>query len=128
MQRVSIKAEIIESDCAVIRVSGAIVANLGGTDIVEVAAGVMEKLSSPRLIIDLGNVRYLDSYSFGWISKTHQKAVEQGGKLALCNANNDIMYLFELTNFIKAVPVYATESDAREALLSGNEDKRILPD
>jgi anti-anti-sigma factor len=110
----------------VIRLKGTIITNLSGTVVVDVIQEVIESQNPPRIVFDLTGVTYLDSYSFGWITKVYKQVADKKGSFVVSNPNEDIRYLFEMTNFVKIVPVYPTVEDAREALLTGNTEKRLI--
>jgi len=75
--------------------------------------------------VNLADVNYLDSFSFNWILNIYRQIAGKGGILAMCELNDDILELFQVTNFGKALPIYATEADARNALTTGDDSKRI---
>ncbi|MBD3392288.1 MAG: STAS domain-containing protein [Chitinivibrionales bacterium] len=125
LSKVTVTSSIDEQGIAVVRVEGAIVTNLSGTDAAPVMKEILHKSNPPRVILNLANVRYLDSYSFNWIIKLMKECEKGEGMFAISDPNDDIMALFDLSSFGKAVPVYATEQDAREAMLGGDDSKRI---
>jgi len=124
--KVTVSNELLEDGISVIRLKGTIITNLSGTVVVDVIQEVIESQNPPRIIFDLTGVTYLDSYSFGWITKVYKQVLDKKGCFVVSNPNEDIRYLFEMTNFVKIVPVYPTVEDAREALISGNTEKRMI--
>lgn len=124
--KVTVSNELLEDGISVIRLKGTIITNLSGTVVVDVIQEVIESQNPPRIIFDLTGVTYLDSYSFGWITKVYKQVLDKKGSFVVSNPNEDIRYLFEMTNFVKIVPVYPTVEDAREALISGSTEKRML--
>jgi anti-anti-sigma factor len=110
---------------AVVHVKGSIITNLSGTDAAPVMEEILSTCNPPKVILNLANVRYLDSYSFNWVIRLMKESERKGGSFAISDPNKDILSLFELSSFGKAVPVYLTEKDAREALTSGNDAARI---
>ncbi|MBD3390827.1 MAG: anti-sigma factor antagonist [Chitinivibrionales bacterium] len=125
VKSVSVTSSIYDDGSAVVRVRGEIVTNLKATEIVRVVDVLMEDQSPPKIVISLDDLNYVDSYSFNWILSIYREIQDRGGLLAICDLNNDILELFQMTNFLKAVPVYATEEEARNALKSGDESGRI---
>ena len=109
----------------VVSVKGAIVTNLSGTEVAPLMENLMKSGRQPHTILSLANVRYLDSYSFIWIIKLMNDIEKLGGAFAISDPNDDILALFDLSSFGKAVPVYRTETEAHAAILSGNDAARI---
>ncbi|MBD3390826.1 MAG: anti-sigma factor antagonist, partial [Chitinivibrionales bacterium] len=100
--------------------------NIGVTTVDKVVRETVEQADMPKLILNLSDVSYLDSFSFGWIMKTYKEIRKKGGEFAICCPNEDILYLFEVTDFSRVVPAYRTEAEAREAIRTGNQSKRIV--
>ncbi len=114
---VTASKRIDDEGIATVYVNGLIITNISATDVVDVMRECIDTLVPPFIILNLSHVQYLDSYSFGWLCKTKNSVSKRGGKFVICCLNSDIQYLFELTNFHKAVPVYETEQSARDALV-----------
>jgi anti-anti-sigma factor len=66
------------------------------------------------LIIDLGNVTYINSAGLGAIFALHQHARDRGGKLAIARPQPSIRRLLDTVNVPKLIPVTETVDDARE--------------
>jgi anti-anti-sigma factor len=125
LAKVEVSKSVDSEGITVVRVKGAIVTNLSGTDAAPVMEEVMKSGGQPKVILNLASVRYLDSYSFNWIIKLMREIQKAGGAFAISDPNEQVQALFELSSFGKAVPVYRTEHDAREAIVSGDESRRI---
>ena len=110
----------------VVHVNGLVITNIGTTIVDREVQEVLLGAETPRVVLNLSNVSYLDSFSFGWIMRIYREIRQKGGEFALCCPNEDILYLFEVTDFSRVVPAYHTEKDAREALITGNQSKRIV--
>jgi anti-sigma B factor antagonist len=123
-QIVATKAEH-DSGASIVSVKGMIVTNLADTEVASILAEILKSSSAPKVVLNLASVRYIDSFSFNWIIKLKKEIEGRGGRLTISDPNDDILNLFELTNFGKAVPVYAKEDDALDALTSGAQGKRI---
>ena len=124
-KNVSATTDISDDGIAVVTVKGKIVTSLSATAVVGVIESLTRETEVPQIIISLKYLDYIDSYSFNWILNVYRKQVESGGTLALCEPNEDIMELFQITNFGKAIPIYRTEADARDAFKTGNANSRI---
>lgn len=124
-EKVFASKAVDKNGIAVVYVNGTIITNFSGTEVVEIVQEVIETSTRPRIILNLKDVRYIDSYSFGWLCMVRRDIGAKQGEFVICHLNEYMLYLFKITNFIKAVPVYATEEEAREALLSGSEENRL---
>jgi anti-anti-sigma factor len=113
------------SGASIVSVKGMIVTNLAGTEVAEIVSEILKSSAAPKVVFNLSGVRYIDSYSFNWIIKLKKEIEGRGGRLTISDPNDDILNLFDLTNFGKAVPVYAKENDALDALSTGAAGKRI---
>jgi anti-sigma B factor antagonist len=51
----------------------------------------------PRLVIDLRNVQFIDSTGLGMLVSVLREAREQGGGVALLNANREVGRLLQIT-------------------------------
>ncbi len=111
---------------AVVHVTGLVITNLGTTTVNEEIEQLIVDMDTPKIILNLSDVSYLDSFSFGWIMGVYRAIRAKGGEFALCSPNEDIRYLFEITDFTRVVPAYRTEQEAREAIVTGNQSKRIV--
>jgi anti-anti-sigma factor len=124
-EHVVVRKEDAENGIAVIHIEGAVVTNLGNTLADSLVHSVLAEASPPKIILNVAGVSYLDSFSFGWIMKVFKEIREKKGDFAICCPNNDVLYLFEITDFTRIIPAYRTEQDAQEAIATGNQGKRI---
>jgi anti-anti-sigma factor len=122
----SVTLTVDDSGTAVVRICAQVIINILDTIIMQKVREYVDATDSPRVVIDLSEVGYLDSFSFTSIIKVRSQVREKSGELALCCPNDDILYLFELTNFLKAVPVYRTLDQAIKALAGGSHGGRIV--
>ncbi|HZA77251.1 MAG TPA: STAS domain-containing protein [Acidimicrobiales bacterium] len=67
---------------------------------------------SPRLVLDLEGVDFLDSTGLGTIVSALKRARTHGGDLRLVCTEARIRRLFEITGLDKAVPLHASLDDA----------------
>ena len=101
----------------VIYINGNIICNLSGTCVREEIDKALQE-DKPRIVLNIRDVRYLDSYSFGYLAKASKQAKEKGGNLSVSNANMDVANVIRMMHFDKAVPVYETEDEAVEKVRS----------
>lgn len=52
-----------------------------------------------HLILNMADLSYLSSAGLRILKKTHIKMNKKGGVLSLCNVNDNIMEVFEITGF-----------------------------
>jgi len=125
VKSVSATTRVYDDGVAVVYVKGEIVTNLRATEVVKIVESLMKEHVPPKIVISLGRLNYIDSFSFNWILNVYKEIAAKKGQLAICDPNEDIIELFEVTNFGKGVPIFQTEAEAREALNTGDDSKRI---
>jgi anti-anti-sigma factor len=124
-EKVIARKEDAGNGVTVIHIEGIVVTNLGNTAADTLMQSVLAEASPPRIILNVAGVSYLDSFSFGWIMKVFKEIRAKKGDFAICCPNADILYLFEITDFTRIIPANRTEEDAKEAIATGNQGKRI---
>jgi len=70
---------------------------------------------SVKLLVDLGQVGYIDSSGMGALVATLKHARTAGGDLHLCTLQDDVRAIFEMTRLIKAITIHATRGEALAA-------------
>jgi anti-sigma B factor antagonist len=65
-----------------------------------------------RVVIDLGNVVYIDSSGMGGLMGAASRARAAGGRLKLCSVPEKVMRLFEAGNLQRAFEIYPHEAAA----------------
>jgi anti-sigma B factor antagonist len=68
-----------------------------------------------KLVLDLGNVAYIDSSGLGALVAAMKQARAVGGNLRLCGLQDDVRSILEMTRLIKVITVH---SDRQEAVAS----------
>jgi anti-anti-sigma factor len=61
--------------------------------------------SSPKLIVDLAGVPYMDSYGLGIIMHAVKTARKAGGDIKLCALRPDVRTIFDVTGLSKHVSI-----------------------
>ncbi len=69
-----------------------------------------------KIIIQLGNVRFIDSSGLGALLSGNKLITAKSGKLILVNIQKQVLAMFELTRLNRVFEIYA---DANEAFNSG---------
>lgn len=72
--------------------------------------------SLPKLVIDLSQVKYMDSSFIGALVAGLKHVLTKHGEMALVNVQSDVMALFELTRLDKVFKIYTTVADAVKSL------------
>ena len=106
-----VNVEKKQGNIFVVYINGNIICNLSGTCVRDEVDKILET-NNPRIVLNIRDVRYLDSYSFGWLIKTHKDAKAKNGNFAICDLNDDILGLMQMVNFDKAVKIFKKEEDA----------------
>ncbi len=78
--------------------------------------------SSPRLLIDLSEVPFMDSAGLGALIGGIRRAREAGGDVAVACSRPTLTRLLHTTGFDRIVSVTETVEDAAASLLSGHTD------
>jgi anti-sigma B factor antagonist len=71
---------------------------------------------APKLVIDLSQVKYMDSSFIGALVAGLKHVLTKQGEMALVNVQNDVLALFELTRLDKVFKIHSTVSDAIRSL------------
>jgi anti-sigma B factor antagonist len=58
-----------------------------------------------HLVLDIQNVRYMDSACVGCMVETLNKLTRSGGRIALANPASSVAYLFRLTRLDRVFPI-----------------------
>ncbi|MGB7981296.1 MAG: STAS domain-containing protein [Candidatus Nanopelagicales bacterium] len=67
---------------------------------------------SPRLVVDLSKVAFLDSTGLGVLVKALKHSREAGGWLHLVITSDRIRKIFEITGLDASIPIFDTAQDA----------------
>ncbi|MGQ9818610.1 MAG: STAS domain-containing protein [Candidatus Kapaibacteriales bacterium] len=87
---------------------------IGGDETDELRKTLREITDGPKnkIIIDMGNVTYLNSTALGVLISAHESITKKGGKIVLCNLDKSIENLFVITKLTLVFPIYATLEEA----------------
>ena len=70
------------------------------------------ELENKKLIIDLGDVLYLNSTALGVLISAHANYSKREGKIKLCQLNKNLENLFVITKLALIFDSYATQEEA----------------
>src|SRR5216683_606465 len=65
-----------------------------------------------KVLVDLGQVGYVDSSGMGALVASLKHARTAGGELRLCALQDDVRAIFEMTRLNKAVTIHPSRSEA----------------
>lgn len=71
---------------------------------------------APKLVIDLSNIKYMDSSFIGALVAGLKHVLTKQGEMTLVNVQSDVLALFELTRLDKVFKIYPTVTDAIKSL------------
>lgn len=115
MDKVIVSSEEKPGNIYIVYINGNIICNLSGTPVRAEVDRILAN-DNPKIILNIKDVRYLDSYSFSWLAKVFKEAKAKGGSFAISNPNQEVAYLMEMVRFSQAVSIFDTEEQALRAL------------
>ena len=86
-----------------------------GGDETDELQSTIKKLSEAenlKLVIDLGEVSYLNSSALGVLISAHANYTKRGGKVKLCQLNKNLENLFVITKLSLIFDTYSSEMEA----------------
>jgi anti-sigma B factor antagonist len=102
-------------DVAVLDISGRITLGEGNIILREIVRGLIDS-GNKKIVLNLGEVQYVDSSGVGELVKTHTTVRNQGGKLRLVNLNKRIHDLLEMTRLAAVFDIEPDEASAIRSL------------
>ena len=69
-----------------------------------------------RMVIDLAEVTLLASMGLGMLVTMHKEATINGGKLAICGLNADILQLLKVTHLERVLKIHTDRESALKAV------------
>jgi len=102
-------------DVVVLEVSGRITLGEGNVMLREIVRGLIDN-GSKKIVLNLGEVQYVDSSGVGELVKTHTTVRNQGGQLRLVNLNKRIHDLLQVTRLTSAFDIEPDEASAIRSL------------
>jgi anti-sigma B factor antagonist len=71
-----------------------------------------------KLVIDLGELRFIDSSGLGAMLSCLRQATARGGDLKLCQLSPAVRAAFELVRLHRVIDIHASATEAVQAFLS----------
>ena len=72
-----------------------------------------------NMVIDAGNLSFMDSSGIGVFIGRYKKISRRGGCMAVANINNHIDKIFELSGLYKIIKAYSSVQDALDDIKGG---------
>ena len=73
---------------------------------------LVDELGRIKVLLNFSNVEYLSSAALGKFISLNKKVQSKGGKLVMCNINDDIYEVFEITKLNKLFNIQKDEQTA----------------
>ena len=102
-------------DVVVVKVTGDITLNKGGDVLLKDKVQSLLQQGHKKILLDLGNVSYVDSAGLGQLVQVHATTANQGGQLKLLGMGKRLKDLLVVT---KLATVFDTYEDEPAALAS----------
>jgi len=106
--------ERIVGDVAVVKVHGDIVLNGSGPDLADKVRNLLDK-DQPRIVLDMGDVRYVDSGGIGELVESFTAARHRGGAIKLLNVTQRLNDLLVITKLLNVFECFETEEEALDS-------------
>lgn len=100
-----------EGRLVVLEPKGSLVGGDETDELKKTVASLMDQ-GNRKLIIDLGDVEYLNSSAIGALVSAHTSYLHRKGKLILCNVNKSITNVFVVTKLSTIFTTADTRDDA----------------
>lgn len=102
-------------DVVVVDISGRITLGEGNVMLREIVRDLADK-GNKKIVLNLGEVQYVDSSGMGELVKTHTTVRNQGGQLRLVNLNKRINDLLQMTRLSAVFDIDGDEASALRSL------------
>jgi anti-sigma B factor antagonist len=102
-------------DIAVLDISGRITLGEGNVMLREIVRELADK-GNNKIVLNLGEVQYIDSSGVGELVKTHTTVRNQGGQLRLVNLNKRVNDLLQMTRLSSVFDIERDEASAISSL------------
>ena len=104
--------ERMNGEVTVIKVTGDITLNQGGDVMLKDKIQSLLQQGRKKLVLDLGNVSYVDSAGLGQLVQIHSTAKTNGGSLRLVSVTKRLKDLLVVTKLVTIFDSYDSEADA----------------
>ena len=104
--------ERMAGDVAVIAVTGDITLNKGGDVALRDKVRSLLQQGKTKLVVDLGNVSFVDSAGLGELVQAYATTKNKGGVLKLARTTKRLKDLLTVTKLVTVFDTYDSEADA----------------
>jgi anti-sigma B factor antagonist len=104
--------ERMVGDVAIVEITGDITLNKGGDVIIKDKVQSLLQQGRRKLLLDLGNVSYVDSAGLGQLVQVFATTGHLGGALKLLNVNKRLQDLLVLTKLLTVFESFDSEAEA----------------
>jgi anti-sigma B factor antagonist len=104
--------ERMSGEVTVIKITGDITLNQGGDVLLKDKIQSLLQQGQRKLVLDLGNVSYVDSAGLGQLVQIHATTKAKGGSLRLVNVTKRLKDLLVVTKLVTVFDSYDSEADA----------------
>jgi anti-sigma B factor antagonist len=104
-------------DVAIVEITGDITMSKGGDVMIKDKVNSLLQQGNRKLLLDLGNVSYVDSAGLGQLVQVYATTSHNGGALKLLHVTKRLKDLLVLT---KLLTVFESYDDEKEAIASFN--------
>lgn len=101
-------------DVLVARIHGDIILNGSGPDLAERVRSLLEQ-ERRRIVLNLGDVRYVDSGGIGELVESFSAAKNRGGAIKLAHVTRRLSDLFVIAKLLNVFECFETEDEAIES-------------
>jgi anti-sigma B factor antagonist len=109
--------ERIVSDVAIVRITGRVTLTEGTPEFDDVLQRLVQE-GHVRIVLDLGDVPYIDSTALGSLLRTHATVSRRGGAMKLLNVKGHVRELLELTRLLTVFEAFDSEAEAIASVTS----------
>jgi anti-sigma B factor antagonist len=114
--RLTLQTQVIK-DVVVIRCRGRILLGVEAADL-QAELDTRTELWK-KVVLNLAETDYLDSFGLGILVRTHSALRAKGGELKLCEPHASVLKVLEMTKLLAVFAPYPSEKDAVEAFAGG---------
>lgn len=111
-----ISYRIVDAGITVVRLEGRLDATTK-IDVKNVLQQLLEKGPQPKIVLDLGQVRFIDSSGLAALVSGLRLAREKGGNIALCDVQPQAHTVFHLTMLDRIFSIHPTYMEAAQSLI-----------
>lgn len=104
------KTQIVD-DVAVVRISGNIVIGEGDIMLKDRIVAILDD-NYKKILLDLSDVKYMDSSGIGELVNCHTSVAKRGGELKLLNLTKKIREILTITKLLMVFDDFTNETEA----------------